>query len=695
MSLPAQDIKNKNKEKTDSKYVFHRDNFLRVSNASKIVGVSPSTMRRLESEGLISSHRDPKSNYRLYRLDELKELKNNLEQKKLQKYEDKINKDNKKSISFPNSNLLGVVKPAKIKLNENKLSRESSGKKFSEKRTYKRDIDSEKWKIPVDKEKKSMDPLWKKTRMGISFAVILSCIIFSLYYVSKNGGINDKGNLSSVPKILGFLQKNENSGQELSKKTDNVLAARTKVSDFVQNFNLETFFKKKATFEAGLEVTDINFVDTGTVNNLLRIDDVTKRTLEESLGIDGEIIGTNMLSTVIAEGVVDGKKLAPEIEYNGSFDFAEGSLLIDGTEVEASAGEINVLSGIKSTTEELNYLSDLVLDNGGILFGNDNSITQDKSYLFWNSEDKSLEIGNGTNYTGFKASDYMSQDLIYTLPENAGLSDYVLSIQNGNVLEWREVTSIPGSGDITSVGSMTEGDVFNSSSVNGQWIGFGESLGRLQFQRSDSNIDSINILDARLGIGITNPYFDLDVAGSVNTEELYISGTQVQSSAVELNLLHNLPGVLLDSSIISLYATTGINAGQGLIGGGTTGVLTLDVGVGDGIVVNSDNISLDVITSGSTANTSSNSGLELTSEGLRIIGGCSDDQVLSWNETTLTWECNYISSLIGVISGSGEPGQVAFFVDPYEQSGSNNLFWDISNSRLGIGTTSPSRKLEV
>jgi len=196
MSLPAQDIKNKNKEKIDSKYVFHRDNFLRVSNASKIVGVSPSTMRRLESEGLISSHRDPKSNYRLYRLDELKELKNNLEQKKLQKYEEKINKDNKKSISFPNSNLFGVVKPAKIKLDENKLSRESSGKKLSEKRTYKRDVDSEKWKIPIDKEKKSVDPLWKKTRMGISFAVILSCIIFSLYYVSKNGGINDKGDLS-------------------------------------------------------------------------------------------------------------------------------------------------------------------------------------------------------------------------------------------------------------------------------------------------------------------------------------------------------------------------------------------------------------------------------------------------------------------------------------------------------------------
>ena len=466
MSLPAQDIKNKNKEKIDSKYVFHRDNFLRVSNASKIVGVSPSTMRRLESEGLISSYRDPKSNYRLYRLDELKELKNNLEQKKLQKYEGKTNKDNKKSIPFPSSNLLRVVEPAKIKLNENKLSE----KKLSEKRTYKRNVDSKKWEIPVDTEKKSAAPLWKKTRVGISFAVILSCVIFSLYYISKNEDINDKGNLISFPKILGILKKDTDLEQESSKKENNVLAARTRVSDFVQNFNLETFFKKKATFEAGLEVTDINFVDTGTINNLLRIDEVTKRTLEESLSIDGEIIGTNMLSTVIAEGVVDGKKLASEIEYNGSFDFAEGSLLIDGTEVEASAEEINVLSGIKSTTEELNYLSDLVLDNGGILFGSDNSITQDKSYLFWNSEDKSLEIGNGANYTGFKASEYMNQDLMYTLPENAGLSDYVLSIQNGNILEWREVTSIPGSGDITSVGSMTEGDVFNSSSVNGQWM---------------------------------------------------------------------------------------------------------------------------------------------------------------------------------------------------------------------------------
>jgi len=91
----------------------------------------------------------------------------------------------------------------------------------------------------------------EKTRMGISFAVILSCVIFSLYYISKNGDINDKSNLSSVPKILGFLQKNENSGQELSKKTDNVLAARTKVSDFVQNFNLETFFKKKQHLRQG------------------------------------------------------------------------------------------------------------------------------------------------------------------------------------------------------------------------------------------------------------------------------------------------------------------------------------------------------------------------------------------------------------------------------------------------------------
>jgi len=96
-----------------------------------------------------------------------------------------------------------------------------------------------------------------------------------------------------------------------------------------------------------------------------------------------------------------------------------------------------------------------------------------------------------------------------------------------------------------------------------------------------------------------------------------------------------------------------------------------------------------------TTNRSSNSGLEVTPDGLRLLGGCSNNEVLSWDNTSNVWKCSTPSSLSGLISGSGSEGQIAFFTGANTQSGSNNLFWDISNSRLGIGTTSPSRILEV
>jgi len=48
-----------------------------------------------------------------------------------------------------------------------------------------------------------------------------------------------------------------------------------------------------------------------------------------------------------------------------------------------------------------------------------------------------------------------------------------------------------------------------------------------------------------------------------------------------------------------------------------------------------------------------------------------------------------------VTNGTGSPGQVAFFTGSNSITGSDNLFWDNSNGRLGIGTTSPVKKLDV
>jgi hypothetical protein len=49
----------------------------------------------------------------------------------------------------------------------------------------------------------------------------------------------------------------------------------------------------------------------------------------------------------------------------------------------------------------------------------------------------------------------------------------------------------------------------------------------------------------------------------------------------------------------------------------------------------------------------------------------------------------------GTITGSGAAGQVTYFTGASSVAGSNNLFWNSTNNRLGIGTTNPAARLHV
>ena len=57
--------------------------------------------------------------------------------------------------------------------------------------------------------------------------------------------------------------------------------------------------------------------------------------------------------------------------------------------------------------------------------------------------------------------------------------------------------------------------------------------------------------------------------------------------------------------------------------------------------------------------------------------------------TSRTW------TIAAGISGSGASGQVTYWTGASAVSGSNNLFWDNANSRLGIGTNTPQTTLSI
>jgi hypothetical protein len=50
---------------------------------------------------------------------------------------------------------------------------------------------------------------------------------------------------------------------------------------------------------------------------------------------------------------------------------------------------------------------------------------------------------------------------------------------------------------------------------------------------------------------------------------------------------------------------------------------------------------------------------------------------------------------VGSVTGSGASGQVAYWDGTTSQAGSNNLFWDAANGRLGIGTNAPTDLLSL
>ena len=53
------------------------------------------------------------------------------------------------------------------------------------------------------------------------------------------------------------------------------------------------------------------------------------------------------------------------------------------------------------------------------------------------------------------------------------------------------------------------------------------------------------------------------------------------------------------------------------------------------------------------------------------------------------------NTLTNPITGTGANGQVAFFNGTTTQAGDNALFWDNTNKRLGVGTTTPTTRLDV
>lgn len=162
-------------------------------------------------------------------------------------------------------------------------------------------------------------------------------------------------------------------------------------------------------------------------------------------------------------------------------------------------------------------------------------------------------------------------------------------------------SSTPNSGAFTSLSSTGITQLGNNSST-------------VAIDSSDWNIDTTGV--------ITGVSFDANGSG---------------------NSISNIDNADLTNSSLTVTAGNGLTDGGLVALGGTT---TLNIGAGNGISVNTDDIAVDLTTTTDalSSTTSSSSGLETLSSGLTMLQGCADGQILKWNETTDLWACATDSS---------------------------------------------------
>jgi hypothetical protein len=145
-------------------------------------------------------------------------------------------------------------------------------------------------------------------------------------------------------------------------------------------------------------------------------------------------------------------------------------------------------------------------------------------------------------------------------------------------------------------------------------------------------------------------------------------------------------GRLTVASTVPFTFENPLTFGNGL----TRATNSITINAGLGLTLTGGALQINLASGNTTTTTSTVSGLEMTADGLRMIGGCSNNQLLAWNGSN--WNCASVSSLGGVL-GSGTDNYLARWngTGALERS----TIYETDGGQVGIGVTSPNDTFEI
>ncbi len=164
---------------------------------------------------------------------------------------------------------------------------------------------------------------------------------------------------------------------------------------------------------------------------------------------------------------------------------------------------------------------------------------------------------------------------------------------------------------------------------------------------SELNILDGGLVDSEIADALTVTGGSVDATTIIDKDPVITLGTDLSGSVTLSNLASGTLNATIASDSVALGAdTTGDYVSSAIASGGLT--LTGTEGASIGI---------DLASADGAGGTSSGSGLELDANGLGLLQGCSDTQILKWTEGTSTWACAADATGGGGVS-DGDKGDI-------------------------------------
>ena len=373
---------------------------------------------------------------------------------------------------------------------------------------------------------------------------------------------------------------------------------------------------------------------------------------------------------------IGSEGLAP---YNTTLD-----LYIGGTStgpatfsVAAATGNIDTSGTITAATDET--INGIDINAGAISDVTTLNATSTITFSgIGTGTDDSVVILNGSNQLTTDEID--SRVWGTSLVDGTGSSNQVAYWSDGNTIAGENYLSssrggtgldastagngmlLIGNGSGLSLGYITGGTGIDIASTSGNIT---ISHADLSAQGSVDNSGTTVIQDVTMDtLGHVTGLSSVDLSSSFDNYQSWsaadddadtyaiVSSNILRFTSSDSNVLTNLTnGDDSDENMdFSVRLLGDLVSGSGLTGGadnilvGADTDITLSIGAGNGIVVGADSVAIQLLDAADGAGASSNySGLEFGDTGdneLTLLQGCSDGQILKWNDSSNVWYCS-------------------------------------------------------